>query len=156
MGKSAAFWAVLLTRDVNTTVVAVRAVAVGTRRSQISRAEARKRRRRPAAQAPVCSRQEQIVRRGQEVLPADHRQARLVDRQIRQIRAFRSMGPHIAGGRTKLMIHHHTQRAIAVVHHTDPIRRAIEPVAVVRLLTRINHLTEHRTTFRSHKERRRW
>ena len=66
------------------------------------------------------------------------------------------MGAHIAGGGAEFMVHDHPEGAIAVVHHPDAIGCAIEAVAVVGLLTGVNHLAEYGAAFCSNQERRGW
>ena len=154
MGKSTAFSSGFLAGEEDATGVAVGAVAEGGGGGQVCRAEAVKRGGGAVGPgAAVGAGKEEIVGGGEEVLPTDHRQARLVDREIRHIGAFGAMGPYIAGGVAKFMGHQHPQGAVTVVGNANPIGDAIEAIAVVAKLSRINHLAEHRTTLRSHHER---
>ena len=66
------------------------------------------------------------------------------------------MGAHITGSIAKFMGNQNPQGAIAVIGDTDTIGDAIKAIAVVALLTGINHLTEHGSAFRSHQEGLRW
>ena len=154
MGKGTTLGTVLLTRQIDAAVVARCAVAEGTGRRQITRTETRKRRRGAVGPAAaIGAGHVQISGTGEEILATHHGKRLLVDRQVRHIGTLGAMGPHIAGGIPQFMVHHHPQRAVAVIHHPDPIGNAIEAIAVVTKLSRINHLAEHRTPFRSHQER---
>ena len=157
MGKSTAFWSGFFAGEEDATGVAVGAVAEGGGGGQVCRAEACKGRGGAAGPgAAVGAGQEEIVGRGEEVLATDHRKGGFIDREIRDIGALGAMGAHITGGVTEFMGHQNPQGAIAVVGDANPIGDAVEAIAVVAKLSRINHLAEHRTPFRPHQERLRW
>ena len=147
MRERAALGPGLLARQVDAAVVARRAAAKGRIGRQVSRTEPAERRRRPVAPArPIRRGHVQVGRRLQEVLTPNHRQRRLVQHQLRHVRALRPVRPHVSCRRSQLVVHQDPQRAVTVVQHPDPVRDAVEHVAIARRLARRDHFTEGCTT----------